>query len=184
MLKWIAGVAAGVLSVAAFAVAAPVRSTAVARSCGAISDFDPEWSPNGRTLSFTRTRQSGAVSGVYAVGADGRHERRINSTGDYAYGAAWAPEGQRIAYATFDLAAVVRIVVARRDGTEARVVASFQDEREPPATFLSWNRDGRLLAYVDSSGNLMAAEPEGGTAPHLLARGATQPTWSPDGRKL
>ncbi len=108
----------------------------------------------------------------------------MNAPFDYAYGGVWSPGGKHIAYSTFDLAAVVRIVVAHASGTGRHIVASFQDEREPPPTYLAWSRDGRWIAYVDSGGSLMAADGEGRTAPHLLARGATQPAWSPDGRHL
>ncbi len=162
-------------SVAALAVAAPLRAKpALTTACGEISDYAPAWSPDGRFLAFTRVRGSGAGSGVFRIGLDGRHQRRISAAGDYAYGAVWSPDGRRIAYATFDLAAVVRIVVARADGTAAHVVATFQGEREPPATFLSWSPDGAWVAYVDSAGDLVAADSGGGGVQRLIAHGATQ----------
>jgi Tol biopolymer transport system component len=172
-------------TVVAVAVAAPARSKpALATSCGRISDFSPSWSPNGRAIAFTRISFSGAVSGVFRIGPDGRGQRRVSAGGDYAYGASWSPDGTRIAYATFDLAAVVRILVARADGTAAHVVATFQDEREPPATFLSWSPDGAWVAYVDSMGDLLAAPSAGDGPQRLISHGATQPAWSPDGRHI
>jgi Tol biopolymer transport system component len=184
VLKWVAGIASVMLGWAAFGVAAPLRSHAVARSCARSSDYDPAWSPNGRMIAFTRLHAGGAVSEVHVVGVDGGGERRINPTHDYAYGGVWSPEGRRIAYSSFDLAAVVRIIVADANGSAPHVVGSFQDEREPPPTYLAWSRDGRTVAYVDSSGNLMAADAAGRTTPRLLVHGATQPAWSPDGRQL
>jgi dipeptidyl aminopeptidase/acylaminoacyl peptidase len=172
-------------TVVAVAIAAPVRSQpALATSCGRVSDFSPVWAPNGRAVAFTRISFSGAVSGVFRIGVDGRRQRRISAGGDYAYGASWSPDGTRIAYATFDLAAVVRILVARADGTAAHVVATFQDEREPPPTFLSWSRDSRWVAYVDSTGDLLAAPSAGDGPLRLIAHGATQPAWSPNGRHI
>jgi Tol biopolymer transport system component len=165
------------LLLAAAALAAPSRpKPSLATSCGALSDFEPAWSPSGRALLFTRQRASGAVSSVYRIGVDGRNERRLTPLGEYAYGAAWSADGTRIAYATFDLAAVVHIVVARADGSGADVIASFQGIREPPTTFLTWSRTGEL-AYVDFEGGLRIPR-------RVIARGATQPAWSPDGRRI
>jgi Tol biopolymer transport system component len=117
------------------------------------------------------------------MGVDGRGERRINPTHDWAYGGLWSPDGGSIAYSTFDLAAVVRIVVADANGSAPHVVGSFQGEREPPPTYLAWSRDGRAVAF-DSSGNLMAADAAGRTTPRLIVHGANQPALSPDGRQL
>jgi Tol biopolymer transport system component len=145
-------------------------------SCGVLSDVEPAWAPSGRALLFTRQRAYGAVSSVYRVDADGRHLRRLTPLGEYAYGGAWSADGTRVAYTTFDLAAVARIVVARADGTGAQVLASFQGVRYPPATFVTWSATGEL-AYVDFDGDLR-------TPTRLLARGATQPAWSPDGTRI
>src|SRR2546421_9772218 len=133
-----------VLAVAAVAGTAAVASPPRARpapsiSCGDISDGGAVWAPNGRFVAFTRVRGSGSVSQVFRLGSDGRHLRLLSQPGEYAYGVAWSPDGSRVAYTTFDLAAVVRVVVARSDGTQARVVAPFQVERLPPPTFLGWS---------------------------------------------
>jgi WD40 repeat protein len=166
------------------ALASPARPRPAASiSCGEISDGGAVWAPGGRVVAFTRMRGSGAVSQVFRLGLDGRHLRLLSRPGEYAYGVAWSPDGTRIAYNTFDLAAVVRVVVARNDGTQAHVVATFQDEREPPPTFLSWSPDGKELAYVASTGELVAVGADGSGA-RVIARGATHSSWSPDGRRI
>lgn len=166
------------LGAASLTVAAPPR---VARSCGTIADFAPAWSPNGRSVAFTRLRAHGAVSGVFAISADGTGLHRISPVGDYAYDAVWSPTGNRIAYMTFDDAAVARVVVARADGAAARIVASFQDERDPPFTYLSWSPDGRSVLFADPHTGLVTADDAG---VRLLVPGGTQPAWSPDGRRI
>ena len=148
---------------AAFASPLPARP-ALAVSCGQIADSGVVWAPSGRVVAFTRVRGSGAISQVFRIRVDGTGVRLLSRPGEYAYGVAWSPDGSRIAYTTFDLAAVVRIVVARSDGTKPRVLAAFQGRREPPTTFLSWSPDGKELAYVDWSGELNAVQVEGGGA--------------------
>src|SRR5436853_2382019 len=93
------------------AVASPVRTgPAAAVSCGVLSDGGAVWSPGGRFVAFTRERGSGGVSQVLSLGVDGRHLRLLSPVAGYAYGVAWSPDGSRVAYNTFDLAAVVRVV--------------------------------------------------------------------------
>ncbi len=167
---------------AAFASPLPARP-ALAVSCGQIADSGVVWAPSGRVVAFTRVRGSGAISQVFRIRVDGTGVRLLSRPGEYAYGVAWSPDGSQIAYTTFDLAAVVRIVVARSDGTKPRVLAAFQGRREPPTTFLSWSPDGKELAYVDWSGELNAVQVEGGGT-RVIAPGATQPAWSPDGRRI
>ncbi len=177
-----------VLAVAVVAVTAAVGSSLRARpalsvSCGQIADSGPVWAPSGRFVAFTRVRGSGGVSQVFRIGVDGERLRLLSPAGEYAYGVAWSPDGSRIAYTTFDLAAVVRVVVARSDGTGARVLAAFQGQREPPATFLSWSPDGKELAYVGWTGDLNAVQVEA-SGTRVIAQGATQPAWSRDGRRI
>jgi Tol biopolymer transport system component len=170
---------AALATTAAFAAARPAASV----SCGRMSDLGAVWASNGRLVAFARERGSGAVSQVYRLGIDGRHLRLLSRPGEFAYGVAWSPRGGRIAYNTFDLAAVVRIVVARADGTGGHVVATFQGGREPPSTFLAWSPDGSELAYTTTTGELDAAGTDGSST-RLIARGANQASWSPDGRRL
>src|SRR5438034_1502681 len=170
---------AGVATAAAFASSHPAASV----SCGRVSDGGAVWAPSGRFVAFARERGSGAVSQIYRLGVGGRHLRLLSRPGEYAYGVAWSPDGAHIAYNTFDLAAVVRVVVARSDGERKHVVATFQDERDPPPTFLTWSPDGRELAYTAPNGELDAVRADG-TSMRVIARDATQPAWSPDDRQI
>jgi Tol biopolymer transport system component len=118
------------------------------------------------------------------IGVDGRNIRRVSPPGTYSYEPVWSPDGTSIAYATFDDLAVARVVVA---GTtrlaRPRVVAEFQDERDPPFIYLSWSPDSRSVLFVDSQAGVIAAGAARGGS-HVLVAGGTQPTWSPNGRHL
>jgi Tol biopolymer transport system component len=185
MARMLVAIAGLVAATAALATASPTHSRpALSTSCGRFADYAPAWAPNGRAVAFTRLRGSDSVSQIYRIGIDGHGLRRISGVADYSYGAAWSPDGARIAYNNFDLAAVVHIVIARSDGTAAHSVGSFQSQREPPATFLTWSPDGSRLAYVGSAGDLIVAASAGGGDQRVIAHGATQPSWSPSGDRI
>jgi Tol biopolymer transport system component/DNA-binding winged helix-turn-helix (wHTH) protein len=68
------------------------RLTAPLRSRG---DFNPEFSPDGQTLAFTRVSQ-----GIYTVPVSGGEEqRRLISDATYNWGLAWTPDGRDIVFA-------------------------------------------------------------------------------------
>src|SRR5213076_228514 len=121
----------GALVAAAAAATSPPRTRpALSISCGRINDGEPVWAPSGRLLAFTRVTEEGGSSAIYRVGLDGKRLRLLSSGFDNAYDPAWSPDGSLMAYSSFDRQAVVRIVVARADGSSPRVLASFQSERE------------------------------------------------------
>jgi Tol biopolymer transport system component len=184
VLKALIAVISLTAATAALATASPPQTRpALSTSCGPITDTAPAWAPNGRAIAFARLRGSGAVSQIFTIGVDGRGLHRVSAAGDFAYGVAWSRDGAQIAYNTFDLGAVVRIVIARANGAAAHVVGSFQSEREPPTTFLTWSPDGSRLAYVGTTGELIVAT-VGGSEQQVIARGATQPSWSPNWNRI
>src|SRR6185437_2067538 len=56
----------------------------------------PEWSPNGRQISFTSGR--GGSPQIYVMDAEGTNVRRISFDGEWNDDATWSPDGERIAY--------------------------------------------------------------------------------------
>ncbi|MGI8587861.1 MAG: hypothetical protein ACR2M0_09270 [Chloroflexia bacterium] len=69
-----------------------------------IGESEPQWSPDGRTLAYTRTADTNGdkqldtrdTSAVWLIGADGTSPHRLADGMDPA----WAPDGKRLAFAT------------------------------------------------------------------------------------
>jgi Tol biopolymer transport system component len=147
----------------------------------------PVWSPDGRQIAF----EGGPAgpSSVYVVNADGSGQRMLARRGGAP---AWSPDGRTIAFFSGS-----KIYLMNADGSEHRPLT----KTEPMARrSLAWSPDGRKLAFLreggcgqgcfylyvvnsDGSGlrNLTSKLAAGG---HPGAGPASDPAWSPDGRKL
>ena len=95
----------------------------------------PLWSPDGWDLVYS----VGFIGGSwYLTGLEG--EKQTKLTGEHiAYGAAWSPDGQWIAYAADD-----GIWIVDREGRNRRSVATVGQE---PA----WSSDGHWILYQTRS---------------------------------
>ena len=66
------------------------RLTSPSRTGG---DFNPAFSPDGRTLAFNRNLS------IYTVPLSGVEERYLSSGAEYGWGLAWTPDGRDIVFA-------------------------------------------------------------------------------------
>jgi Tol biopolymer transport system component/DNA-binding winged helix-turn-helix (wHTH) protein len=64
---------------------------------GSVGDYNPEFSPDGRTLAFNRGAQG--VTSIYTVPVSGGAEQHLISGVQYGWGLAWTPAGRDIVFA-------------------------------------------------------------------------------------
>jgi len=154
------------------------RLTMRARVCGSSGDpAFPSWAPGGARL---------VLACDFARGTALWTARPAGGTGDALtpivqrteqYGPEWSRDGALLTWERRPFGAETsRIVVARGDGTRARVVARGASP--------SWSRRGRL---VFASGDGLFTARADGTAQRRLSRSRTTPLearWSPDGRAV
>jgi len=62
-----------------------------------VGDYNPVFSPDGRTLAFNRGSQG--VTAIYTTPVSGGEERRLISGVQYGWGLAWTPDGRDIVFA-------------------------------------------------------------------------------------
>jgi Tol biopolymer transport system component len=164
---------------------------------GRWSDSAPAWSPDGRTIAFSRL--AGADDGLraatlYLADADGSNVRQLGATPLHGVSAAWSPDGTRLAFVSFDDGNDPRcplsscppsgeLYAVRTDGSGlTRLTQSRADDEHP-----TWSPDGRRIAFASgydlrSQGHapwLMAIGAGGGRATRIgKVSGVLDPAWS------
>jgi TolB protein len=117
--------------------------------------------------------------------ADGENQQVIATSSEPLMSPAWSPDGQSIAYVSFESKASAIYVQTLRTGERRRVSARVGINGAP-----AWSPDGRMLALTlsrkDGDVDVYTLD----LASQMLTRVTfdpgidTEPAWSPDGRKL
>jgi TolB protein len=113
-------------------------------------EYQPVWSPDGRSIAFVRAVQHGNATAIFAMDPSGGDVRQVSSgRGGSDFSPSWSPDGTRLVFAA------IRnedrgIWVVGADGSGERLLM-------PPDAYLSdpeWSPDGRLIAFVrDDAGS-------------------------------
>src|SRR5215471_1560396 len=113
---------------------------------GSRGDSNPAFSPDGKTMAFTRGSQT--FQSIYTVPVSGGEEQRLVSQETNHWGLAWTPDGQRIVFAnvSWPINAGWLWSVPVRGGKAERLLFG-QEGIEPSIR-------GNRLAYVRQTGKL------------------------------
>ncbi|MBI1901539.1 MAG: PD40 domain-containing protein [Planctomycetia bacterium] len=140
----------------------------------------PAWSPDGKQLAFTSTRDGNQE--LYVCRRDGSERKRLTSDPAHDAHPCWSPDGKSVVFATgrwgnLELASVEVESLKITRLTESRGLddyPAFSPDGKKLA-FVS-NRDGNLEIYVaDADG----ANPRNATRHEAIDN---FPAWTPDGR--
>jgi Tol biopolymer transport system component len=137
--------------------------------------WDPDWSPDGRELVFTGSRDEQ----LWIVTADGRTARRLTSGPGSKKFADWSPSGRAIVYARGSDAGAHRLFSVRPDGGGRRALGR--------GTAPAWSRDGARIAFVRSDrpwGEVWVMRADGSGRRRVMVGGAQDLAWGPDSRRL
>lgn len=114
--------------------------------------------------------------------ADGYHPQNVVSSNEPIISPAWAPDGSKIAYVSFEKKKPIVYVQSLSTG-ERKVIADYKGNNSAPA----WSPDGSRLAIVLTHGansQIYTVDANGGNLKQVMRSGSidTEPAFSPDGR--
>jgi TolB protein len=162
------------------------RRTAVAAT-GQALDFTPAFSPDGKTLTFSRAIEEG--TDIYSVNIRdnccvqrltvGRFSDNLSPT--------YSPDGQRIAFVS-TRSGLPQVYVMAADGTDQQLFAPFDYGVTGSSNAPDWSPDGRSVAFHrDVAGTLQifVLDTRTRSVRQLTSVGRNEdPSWAPDSRHL
>lgn len=132
-------------------------------------DFDPAYSPDGRTLAFVSDRDGG-VPRLHVMPAGGGEARLLADLGGPVRRPMWAPDGRRLAVQVTEAGEEVIYLVAADGGGWGRLGAG---------SLPAWAPAGDRVAFMEND-SLFWRPVDGGLRRFIVPDGAA-PRFSPDG---
>ena len=151
---------------------------------GSVGDYNPAFSPDGRTLAFNRGSQG--VTSIYTVPVSGGEEQRLVSGVQFGWGLAWTPDGRHIVFAKASwLADAGWLWKIPRGGGEPERLQFGQEAVEPSI-------QGNRLVYAHPTANIniwrrrLHSLVSAGPSDRFIysTRMESGPQFSPDGSKI
>ncbi|HMC19265.1 MAG TPA: hypothetical protein VKH16_08550, partial [Gemmatimonadales bacterium] len=152
-------------------------------TAGPGSDRQPRWSPDGRTLAFVSTRESGAQLWLLSMSGAGGEARRVSSLADGVSDPVWLPDGTGVLVAS-DIKWPADQEIDRRNGdyaTEARIWTELMWRH-----WDDWRAGKRQHLFLVSLADASARDltPVDHDVPTIATSGDGDVAVAPDGKEI
>ncbi|WP_221933862.1 Tol-Pal system beta propeller repeat protein TolB [Tepidimonas alkaliphilus] len=152
-----------------------------------IADYVYEKLTGDKGVFSTRIAYVGELGGqfrLWVADADGENAQAALSSSEPIISPAWSPNGQQLAYVSFEARKPVIYVHDLATGRR-RLLASFRGSNSAPA----WSPDGRRLyatLTLAGSSQIYALDLDGGAPQRITQTGGidTEPAFAPDGKSV
>ncbi len=154
---------------------------------GKTLDFTPAFSPDGRTLAFSRATEEG--TDIYTINLQENCCLQRLTRGGFSdnLSPTYSPDGQRIAFVS-TRPGLPQIYVMAADGTDQQLFAPFDYGVSGSSNAPEWSPDGQSVAFhrdVGGTLQVFVLDVRTRTVRQLTSLGRNEdPTWAPDGRHL
>jgi len=151
---------------------------------GPITNYEPEWSPDGTKISYTS--EQGYVATIWIMDADGSNQKKL--TYGYTHSSEWSPDGNKIFFINSTASAGANrmgIWVMDFNGNNQKHLFDIGGEYK----YLAWSPDGTKIAFASlKSGNadIWVIDSDGSNQINITNSTFDDcfPSWSPDGSKI
>ena len=161
---------------------------------------EPEWSPNGRRIAFTRCTGEASSCNIWTMRRDGTHKQRITRCmPDWCFGnlaPAWAPDGRHIVFERDQRNAQGEnrpgLFLIGADGTDMRRLTRARTDRDTSHSEPQYSPNGRWIVFTrvfhgsDDPNSLFIVSANGERRHRLTPRGldSDNADWSPGGHRI
>ena len=144
----------------------------------------PNWSHDGRRITFTACRVTDFSCEIYVMNADGSGQTKLTDDLSADYMSVWSPDDQRIAFVS-EREGSPQIYVMNADGSNpTRLTQGGAVDQLP-----TWSPDGTRIAFQtnrDGNNEVYVIDVGGSNTTNLTQSPASDefPAWSPGGDKI